>query len=466
MNKYLYYYQLETYETLRFLKRVYRGFFKKGVVKEENLQWDLKAKFLISFSIFLYIAVSLVLLLFLPIYISTPIVLVFWILRFLILVLSELIFSQYEKRINKKILESAKQKVSAFKEVAFIGIAGSSGKSCIRELLTKLLGEKTVSTSDNDENLVDLAKLINEKLTLGLKSFICEMNANRAGQIQKMCKLTNPKIGILTNINEQHLERYKEIENTINSKFEVFQNMADDGLGVVNLDNTLVRDNLGKAYGGNLIGYTLENNRSGYCKDIFSIPNYALYEYGTKFSMTIYGEEYNFSTVLVGRSNLYNLIAAIVCAIELGEEPESLVERVNKLEHISRNMETKVRNNIHIIDNRGGSNVEGFRNSLEVLEKYGKKKVIVTPGAYEIGEKSNDVHKMLGYMASGVADLIILLGESERTDNIRQGALDNGFSKNKIIRVRDVDEVYRFIDKNLNEGDVVLLENDLDDRFM
>jgi UDP-N-acetylmuramoyl-tripeptide--D-alanyl-D-alanine ligase len=113
-----------------------------------------------------------------------------------------------------------------------------------------------------------------------------------------------------------------------------------------------------------------------------------------------------------------------------------------------------------------GSNVDGFRSSLEFISKFDRKKVVVTPGIYEVGEKSKEVHKMVGFMISKVADLIILLGESHRTENIRFGALDNNFDKNKIIRVKDLDEVFRFIDKNLGDGDVVLLENDLDVRFL
>ncbi len=466
MNKYIYLYQLENYETLRFLKGVYRSFFKKSKVRKIEFERDLKTKFILFFSIFIFLVISLLLLFLTPIYISAPIMALLWLLRFFLLIISEKLFLRYENRQNKKEFDAAKQKVRAFDEVVFVGIAGSSGKSSLLAILTELLGEKTATTIGTKDGLVGLVQSINQKLTLGLKQFICEMNANKPGQIKAMCVLTQPKIGILTNINEQHLERYKNIENTVSSKFELLQSLTEDGVGIVNLDNQLVRENLGKASAEKLIGYTLDGNSSQLCQKTVLVTAYEVLDYGSRFALNIAGEEYNFSTTLIGKNHLSNVVAAVICAVELGQKPEHLVEKVSNLKQIPHKLEQKIRNNIYILDNTGGSNVESFRNSLEILKMHPRKKVLVTPGIYEVGEKSNEVHKMLGYMTSGVADLIVLLGESHRTENIRAGALDHGFDKNRIIRVRDLDEVYRFVDKNLNEGDVVLLENDLDDRFV
>lgn len=466
MKKQLYLYQIERFETDRFLRRVIKNLFGKKTDLDYEIKWDLKSKFIFYYSIAIFIIISAVLIILTPYYIFIPGIVLVWFLRFLIIIFSEKMFSLYEKRADRKKIESAQQKINAFNEINFVGIAGSSGKTSFKKILAELLGNKTEMSEDKTQTIVELAETINKKLTIGIDNFLFEMNAEKQGKIKNMCQLIQPNIGVLLNINEQHLDRYKKIENTIRAKFEILNNLDNESFGLVNLDDALVRENLKQAKALRLIGYSLEGRTSDFCEKVISAKNFEIQKFGSWFSIEFEETEYVFETILIGKNQLSNILGAVACAIELGLKPDMLVEKVKNLEQISHKMELKTRDGIYILDNSGGSNVNGFKNSLDVISMFDRKKVVVSPGVYEVGEKSNEVHKMLGFMISKVADLIILLGESDRTDNIRTGALDNDFDKNKIVRVKDLDEVYKFIDKSLGEHDVVLLENDLDVRFL
>ena len=464
MNKFIYDYQLERYETTRFIKRVFSGFFKKA--KNNKPRWDNKAKFLLIGSYFQFLLISVLLTFFSPYYVAVPVIIILWLGRFIFLVISNFAYLPIEKQRNDKNIELAKQKIDSFPSFARVGIAGSSGKSSIKEILDGLLQENTLITREDENTLVSTAKLIDEKLNKDHKTFICEINAYKNGEIKKMCELTTPKIGLLPAINEQHLERFKSIDNTVDAKFELLQNLKVEGIGIVNLDEQLINSNLKKALPTKLIGYTLEGRENELCQQVLSANNIFMGPKGSSFSLEISGQLYFFKSPLLGKKHLSNLLAAIICAVELGESPLSLVGRVSQLEQIPGRLEYKIHNGIHVLNDVHSCNVAGYKEALSTLNMFEGTKVIATPGIFEIGNKSSEVHKLLGYLASQSADLILLIGKSDRTENIRFGALDNKFDKKNITRLKDLEEVYRFVDKNLNEGDAVLLENDLPERFL
>ncbi len=422
--------------------------------------------FLLAASYFQFTFISVVIIFLTPYYIAVPLVIILWLIRFLFLITSNAVLLPFEKRSNEKKINSAKAKLTSLPNLVTIGIAGSSGKSSIKEILHNLLSENTLMTSQSENTLMSTVETIENKLNKDYRYLICEMNAYKNGDIRKTCELVDPKIGILPAINEQHLERFKSVENTVKTKFELLRNLKNEGVGIVSLDEHLINDNLKKALPTQLIGYTLENGTSELCRKVVSADNISMDTKGASFSLTISDEEYFFESPLLGKNHLGNLLASIICAIEMGEKPANLVDMVRNLPQIPDRLEYKTYENIHILDDTQSSNVSGLKDALVVLSMFGGKKVIATPGIAEIGHKSDDVHKLLGYLASQVADLILLIGKADRTDNIRFGALDNSFRKEDIIRLRNISEVYSFVDKNLKEGDVVLLENDLPERFL
>jgi len=464
MNKLIYDYQLEKYETARFIKRALSRYFKKTKNKKPN--WDNKAKFLLIGGYFQFLLLSTLLIFFSPYYIAIPTIVILWLSKFIFLVVSNIAYLPIEKERNDKKIELAKQKIESFPNLTSIGIAGSSGKSSVKNILAGLLQENTLTTSENENTLMGIVEIIDKKLNHDQKTFICEMNTYKNGEIKKVCELITPSIGILPAINEQHLERFKSIENTIEAKFELLQNLEVEGIGIVNLDEHLINSNLKKALPTRLVGYTLEGRKNELCQQVVSAQNIFMGPKGASFSLEISGQLHFFKSPLLGKKHLGNLIAAIICAAEIGESPSNLISRVSQLEQIPGRLEYKNYNGIHILDDTHSCNVSGYKEALVVLDMFEGNKVIATPGIFEIGHKSNEVHKLLGYLASQTSDLILLIGKSDRTENIRFGALDNKFNEKNITRLKDIEEVYKFVDKNLKEGDVVLLENDLPERFL
>jgi UDP-N-acetylmuramoyl-tripeptide--D-alanyl-D-alanine ligase len=72
--------------------------------------------------------------------------------------------------------------------------------------------------------------------------FIVEMGAYIPGEIERICDLTPPRIGIVTEVGPQHLERFGTLENTASAKYEIIANLPPDGVGIFNWDNPTCAD--------------------------------------------------------------------------------------------------------------------------------------------------------------------------------------------------------------------------------
>ena len=170
---------------------------------------------------------------------------------------------------------------------------------------------------------------------------------------------------------------------------------------------------------------------------------------------------------MLGKHNVYNILAGIACGVEFDIEMESLIEAVRGVRPVEHRLELKKLYNFYMIDDAYNSNPVGAANAVEVLGMMDGIKVVVTPGMIELGDKEDEYNKEFGVQISKVADYAVLIGE-EKTKAIKEGLLDGKFDKEKIIVFNDVRDAFPFIKKLVdnNKKEVyALFENDLPDTY-
>ena len=96
-------------------------------------------------------------------------------------------------------------------------ITGSYGKTSTKLIIAGVLGEKyqTLATPASYNTPMGITRTIREMLTPVDEVFVCEMGAKQKGDIDELCQLVHPTIGVLTSIGEQHLETFGNIETII-----------------------------------------------------------------------------------------------------------------------------------------------------------------------------------------------------------------------------------------------------------
>ncbi|MDD4608416.1 MAG: cyanophycin synthetase, partial [Bacilli bacterium] len=149
---------------------------------------------------------------------------------------------------------------------------------------------------------------------------------------------------------------------------------------------------------------------------------------------------------------------------ELGINIEQLKIGVRKVTSIEHRLELKRYGNINIIDDAYNSNPVGSKMALDVLDLMPGKKIIVTPGMIELGDKQYELNMKFGEYIADVCDEVILVGE-EQTKPIYDGLMLKKYNQKRIHVINDVKIAFELMQQLRDKETYVLLENDLPDIF-
>jgi UDP-N-acetylmuramoyl-tripeptide--D-alanyl-D-alanine ligase len=383
-------------------------------------------------------------------------------LQYFIVLLAVKINIPVEKLVYYYYFNKAKGKLKSMPNLKMIGITGSYGKTSSKNILNDILSIKynVLPTPKNLNTPYGLMITINNYLDKFTEIFIAEMGAYKKGEIKELCDFVHPKYGILTKIGTAHLESFGSQENIQSGKFELIESLPHDGVGVLNGDDPLQ------------VNYKLKND----CKILWigidnknvdvRADNIKVTNSGTTFNCIFKGDKkkYEFETRLLGYANVYNILASIALGYELGITIPELQRSVKRVKPVEHRLELKKYLDINIIDDAYNSNQVGSKMAIDVLGTMPGKKIIVTPGMTELGDKEYEFNKEFGKYMAKVCDEVVLVGKTQ-TKPIQDGLMESKYDKKKIHILNDVKEAFILIQK-LKDGETyVLLENDLPDIF-
>ena len=390
-----------------FLRGVHRGNFKKPVVTRKTaviLTTGLSLGALVIFILFL-LELSLAKFVFSLLFLDF-----FAMLFFSVLVLA---YQPLAVILRNRLIAAAHKKRAYFKKLLVIGVTGSYGKTSTKEYLAAILSEKfkVLKTREHQNSEVGISQCVLNELTRDHEVFIVEMGAYNRGGIKLLCGIVDPKIGVLTGINEQHMATFGSQENIIKTKYELIESLPADGTAFFN--------------GGN-----------EYCRDLFQ---------KTQIRKKLYGEN-------AVSSHEQNLAGAVAVAEFLGLNKELIERGAKKIQAAQISRIKKGAGGIEIVDSTYSANPTGVIADLDDLKKWPGKKVLVMPCLIELGPASREVHRRIGKKINEICDLAIITTR-DRLKDIREGAGD------KVLFLEDSTKIAQKIKSFCKAGDVVLLES-------
>jgi UDP-N-acetylmuramoyl-tripeptide--D-alanyl-D-alanine ligase len=132
---------------------------------------------------------------------------------------------------------------------------------------------------------------------------------------------------------------------------------------------------------------------------------------------------------------------------------------------VAHRLALRQENGVTILDDAFNSNPVGARSAVEVLGQFRTgRRVIVTPGMVELGERQHAENFALGEHIARHADLAVLVGPKQ-TQPIREGLQAAGFPDDQVHVARNLFDARDYLAPILRPGDVVLYENDLPDQY-
>lgn len=397
-------------------------------------------------------------------------------LQIIALVIVNWINRPVEGMINQHYINDAKKKLRSVPDLTVIGVTGSYGKTSVKYYLDTLLKEhfEVLITPESYNTPMGVVKTIRSSLKPSHQIFICEMGARHVGDIKEICDIVHPEHGIITSVGPQHLETFFNMDNIVNTKFELADALPEVGLLFLNGDNEYIRNHSGKYK--NKIFYTtgewakareLESQiEEGEVSRYYQTGDVKLSRTGTEFTVTAPdGEKETFQMRLLGEHNVINVAGAVAVANTLGIPLKQLKVPVRRIQPVAHRMQLLERGNYTIIDDAFNSNPVGSRAAVETLKQFEGVRILITPGMVELGEKEEEYNYKFGTYAADCCDYILLVGE-KHTAPIHKGVLESGFSQERCRVFEKLEDALSFAYSIKAEGHkFILLENDLPDNY-
>ncbi len=285
-----------------------------------------------------------------------------------------------------------------------IGITGTNGKTTTKEILGRMLSLKyhIISTYKNYNNHIGVPLTL-----LSIKDdteyAIVELGTNHFGEIEYLSRMSDPDMGLITNIGEGHLEQFGDRSGVYSEKIKLFELIEKkSGKIFVNRDDDLLKE----WNGGNTVSYGLNGTDKYTFTGIGTGEDgYAIFEYrGYEVKMNI-----------PGLLNVRNAIAAAAVAGELGITPQEITSVLSTITLSDKRYETVgYKNSKVLLDcyNANPTSTENFLKDISFIKDYD---TVVLGDMLELGATSERSHSMIIDTAAELGfGEVLLTGEEMR----------------------------------------------------
>lgn len=353
------------------------------------------------------------------------------------------------KQAGKKLLQHPAQKVA---------IAGSFGKTTFKENLKTILsaGRKVAATPGNRNTPIGISWFA-QSLSGDEEVLIFELGEYYPGDIRGLCELVRPDLGIITGINEAHLSKFKSIDKTADTVFELADYLANKPV-YRNGESSLIRERVSLV--DPLVYSKLGVNG-------WRISGAATGLFGLAFTAIKGKKKIQARSRLLGLHHLGPLIACIDIADRCGLSVKQIEEGVGKTKPFDHRLQpVKSIEGVVTIDDTYNGNPDGAKAAIDFLAGIkGRRRFYVTPGLVEMGQRSAGIHRQLGRaLAKSGVEYVVLIKTSV-TPFIEEGLKEGGFTGN-ISKYPDVIACHEALPQIAKDGDVVLLQNDWPDNYI
>ena len=332
-----------------------------------------------------------------------------------------------------------------------IAVTGTNGKTTTKEMIAAVLSTryKTYKSPGNYNNFYGVPLAIFE-MDDSYEAAVFEFGMSTPGEIAGLTKIVKPQYGLITNVEAAHLETMLTVDAIAHAKFELFDNMPDDGTAIFNLDNKYLHNRFA-AERLKKFGFSIRN-RSGLSPSRFELNGSGC----AIFELEGIGEVH---LAVQGMHNMYNAVAAAAVGRLLSIPDGKIKNALESFRPIEMRMETFTVNGVLIINDTYNANPISMKFALDTLAslKVNGRKFAVLGDMLELGEKTTELHRDVGaHAATESPDFLITCGNLAR--EIIDGAMAAGYSSDRLHYFEDTNDVIDYLLDNLRPDDAVLVK--------
>ena len=296
-------------------------------------------------------------------------------------------------------------------DLPVVQVTGSAGKTTTKEMIACVLGRRfrTLKTQANFNNDIGTPLTL-----LGLgpehQAAVIETGMNHFGEIRYLGEMVRPDIAVITNVGDAHIENLGNTrQGILRAKCEIFENLAPDGIAVLNGDDSLLNT------------VTLPQRilrcgrREGCDVRVTDVDDRGLE--GVACTVTTAKASYRLETSSPGAYMIYPLAMAAAIGEYLGLTVEEIAAGAADYAPVGSRMHLiRMDGGRLIIDDCYNANPQAMAEALRMLAKSRhRRKLAVVGDMGELGELTEQAHRDVGTLARELGlDGVIAIGEKMR----------------------------------------------------
>ncbi|WP_416826942.1 UDP-N-acetylmuramoyl-L-alanyl-D-glutamate--2,6-diaminopimelate ligase [Ectobacillus polymachus] len=352
-----------------------------------------------------------------------------------------------------------------------IGVTGTNGKTTtshiINEMMrhhghkTGLIGtinmriiDKTFEVKNTTPDSLTLQRAFHEMVNCDVDSAVMEVSSHalHLGRVHGC----DYDVAVFTNLTQDHLDYHGTIEEYKHAKGLLFSQLGNSfhhtspKFAILNNDDSVSQEYKMMTQ-ATIITYGIEENSDIMAKDI------TMSNSGTSFTLITPQDTKTVSMKLVGKFNVYNVLAATSAALVSGVSIDTIVEVIQTIEGVPGRFE--------IVDNGQDFAVivdyshtpDSLQNALETIGQFAKSKIYCIVGCG--GDRDRTKRPIMAQIASQYADFAILTSDnprSEKPEDILRDMTDGLHARNYEVIV-DRHQAIEHAIASASKDDVILI---------
>jgi len=335
-------------------------------------------------------------------------------------------------------------------------ITGSAGKTTTKEMTFGVLSLAglTLKNEGNFNNLIGLPLslfLLREQHRYA----VLEMGMNRPGEISRLTEITDPDVGLITNVGRAHLEGLGSIEGVARAKVELLEKMSHRAVTILNGDDRILMRAAG-AFSVKPITFGQGLHNRVRAEKICNLGRE-----GISFDICAEGQSFSVRLRVPGFQNVYYGLAVAAIALSMNLSKDRIQEGLAQFKGIQGRFKVvPLRDGSTLIDDTYNSNPASLRAALEslrALAPQGGKIVVGLGEMLELGDETEAAHVEAGEMvAQAGTDWFVAMGD--HAPEMIRGALQKGYPPERAIPVKDHQEMGAKLLEVMKSGDLVFLK--------
>ena len=367
----------------------------------------------------------------------------------------------------KEFLDAATRRLygNPSSEVKTIGITGTNGKTTVSYLIESILGASghksgvigTVNYRIAGEIMPSLNTtpdfVFNQHfLSLLVKKHIpyCAMEVSSHALDQHRVQFINFRTAVFTNLTSDHLDYHKSRERYFAAKAQLFTQLEPKGIAIINIDDVYGRQ-LCTMTDANVITYGITHQADVMAQDVHM--SFA----GNRFFIMHGGQEIEIKAKLIGKFNIYNMLAAAAACMAEGIPLGIVKKGIERLEFVPGRLETVALGQDFPVFIDYAHTEDALENVLTTIHEVSKARIILVFGCG--GDRDKSKRPLMGKVAGRLADIAIVTSDNPRSEP-PQSIIDqiiSGFQKNNYkIEVNRKAAIYQAL-AMAGQGDLVLI---------